>query len=372
MSLAGERGILNGTQPSLRLVEGSTVSAEFWIETQKMTTAGLLLVALAVPVALAACALRPKGEPLLPPWKPWQVPWGGAEVTFAFVGVMWVAPMLVYTTLSACHFFTALYGPNFPPLEPHAASEAGREANILRTLWANVLSVPLSVVLLVMLSRAMYPRWKPALMGHGSLAAKVTLAVVAWLVVTPLVLLFHTAVNELFKQFGVVPDQHALTRLGHRPALDQTLFVLEACVGAPLREEFLFRGVLLAWCIGRVQSARPTPLANARPWFVMTATVIFAANEGKSAGPVIFAGVLALGLAAVWRLPHSGVRRVRAVYATAAAFAVIHSSVWPTPIPLFLLALVLGWLAVRTNGVLVPVIVHGMFNAVSAVYTLRG
>ena len=32
----------------------------------------------------------------------------------------------------------------------------------------------------------------------------------------------------------------------------------------------------------------------------------------------------------------------------------------------------LGWLAVRTNGVLVPVVVHGLFNAVSVVYVLRG
>jgi len=50
----------------------------------------------------------------------------------------------------------------------------------------------------------------------------------------------------------------------------------------------------------------------------------------------------------------------------------VHSSVWPSPIPLFVLGLGLGWLAMRTRGVFVPVIVHGLFNAVSAVFVLRG
>jgi membrane protease YdiL (CAAX protease family) len=45
---------------------------------------------------------------------------------------------------------------------------------------------------------------------------------------------------------------------------------------------------------------------------------------------------------------------------------------WPNPVPLFVLGLGLGWLAVRTNGVLVPILVHALFNAVSAVFLLPG
>jgi membrane protease YdiL (CAAX protease family) len=63
-------------------------------------------------------------------------------------------------------------------------------------------------------------------------------------------------------------------------------------------------------------------------------------------------------------------RTAGAVYASAALFAAVHSSVWPSPVPLFALGLGLGYLAVRTRGILVPVIVHGLFNAVSAVYVL--
>ena len=50
----------------------------------------------------------------------------------------------------------------------------------------------------------------------------------------------------------------------------------------------------------------------------------------------------------------------------------VHASVWPSPVPLFLLGLALGAVAVRTGGVLAGTVLHGLFNAVSLVYLLRG
>jgi membrane protease YdiL (CAAX protease family) len=103
----------------------------------------------------------------------------------------------------------------------------------------------------------------------------------------------------------------------------------------------------------------------------MAIAVLYSGASGKL-GPVVFAGVLTLGLALLWGVVRHGRRHYRAIYVSAAFFALVHSGVWPTPIPLFVLGLGLGWLAVRTRGILVPVIVHGLFNAVSAVYVLRG
>ena len=40
--------------------------------------------------------------------------------------------------------------------------------------------------------------------------------------------------------------------------------------------------------------------------------------------------------------------------------------------PCIALGLGLGWVAVRTQGLLAPFLVHGLFNAVSAVYVLGG
>ena len=56
----------------------------------------------------------------------------------------------------------------------------------------------------------------------------------------------------------------------------------------------------------------------------------------------------------------------------AALFAAFHAHVWPSPVPLVVLAVGLGYLYLRTRSLVGPVVVHGMFNAVSAVYLLLG
>jgi hypothetical protein len=52
------------------------------------------------------------------------------------------------------------------------------------------------------------------------------------------------------------------------------------------------------------------------------------------------------------------------IVASSMFFALVHST-WPTPIALFFLGLVLGWLAFRTQSLLASIVVHGLFNLVS-------
>lgn len=324
----------------------------FWSEAALMTTSGLMVAAVAVPVGLLARAARPRGEPLLPRWKPWRVPWNGGEVLFAFLVVSYVVPVFAFFLVP----------------------EKSNDSRTLRALWAAVLALPLQLGLLWVVARSLYPTWKREFIGRGSFAGKVSLAVLAWLALTPTVLVFNGAVNLLSEMLGVTPDKHPLTKLAESPALEQVLFVLRACVVAPIMEEVLFRGLLLSWCVGRIKvpGAGVAPVTGARPWFVMAFVIVLAIFIGeKRPEPVIFAVLLAVGLGVLWPFTRIGTRRARAVYATAALFAVVHSNVWPSPVALFAFGLGLGWLAVRTNGILVPVIVHSLFNAVSAVAVLR-
>ena len=60
----------------------------------------------------------------------------------------------------------------------------------------------------------------------------------------------------------------------------------------------------------------------------------------------------------------------RGWYGTAVLFAAVHSGVWPSPIPLLPLALALGWLAYRTQSLTAPFVLHGLFNAVTALALL--
>jgi membrane protease YdiL (CAAX protease family) len=65
-------------------------------------------------------------------------------------------------------------------------------------------------------------------------------------------------------------------------------------------------------------------------------------------------------------------RHVQAILASSALFAAVHAQVWPSPVPLVLLAVGLGYLYLRTRSLVGPIVVHGMFNAVSALYLLLG
>lgn len=178
-------------------------------------------------------------------------------------------------------------------------------------------------------------------------------AVRCWAVVAPAVLLLHAGVNALFLAFGAEVQEHPLATNTPHPAV----LVAQACVLAPLVEELIFRGVLLL-----ALRAVGEPLT----WLVLAAAVGVAVYYGGM-WPGLFAGLVALGWAGVrfTSLDHT-------VYGSAALFAAVHSGVWPTPIPLFALGLGLGWVAVRTNGLLAPFLVHGLFNAVSVLFVLSG
>jgi membrane protease YdiL (CAAX protease family) len=140
------------------------------------------------------------------------------------------------------------------------------------------------------------------------------------------------------------------------------------CGLTPLAEEFLFRGTLLGWAMKR----------RVRPAILLAVGAVLGGLQGglfespPRWGAAVFAAVLVVGMAGLnrWRVypPRTG----NAIYATAAVFALVHSSVWPTPIPLFVLGLGLGYVSARTRGIAACVVAHGLFNAVSFVYLIRG
>ena len=59
--------------------------------------------------------------------------------------------------------------------------------------------------------------------------------------------------------------------------------------------------------------------------------------------------------------------RGRVIVTTSLLFAIAHATVWPSPVPLFFLALGLGWLAWRTQSIVPGIVTHSLFNAVACV-----
>lgn len=239
----------------------------------------------------------------------------------------------------------------------------------LISMWASVVTVPV-LTFLVWLTRDSI--WEFRSTHNPSRLAYIPAAVTAWLILGSLTLAINFAVTWLMSEMGRAPVEHPLSRLGITgDGVSGLLFVASACVATPVFEELLFRALILPWAVGRhygvwltlgfavvlaITAISPVPSGayedTGGAWFVLTLGAIqfLAWRFGRSIWP---------------RLPS---RTVLAVWSTSALFAAAHSTVWPTPIPLFVLGIGLGYLSIRYRSVLPAVIVHVLFNATSTVF----
>ena len=61
-----------------------------------------------------------------------------------------------------------------------------------------------------------------------------------------------------------------------------------------------------------------------------------------------------------------------AIFISSITFAALHASDWPAPVPLLILALILGYLYNRTHRLLPCIVVHLLFNGLSVAAVLSG
>lgn len=151
------------------------------------------------------------------------------------------------------------------------------------------------------------------------------------------------------------------------------MLVFTATIAAPLHEELTFRGVLQPWLAsrrwgGHVAMLGALVLAVAfRYERLIAAWPQDASAFVEAAAPALFVLALLPLYLAVWVT--SRTPRDAAIFGTSLLFGYIHSA-WPTPIPLFVLALGLGVLAQRTRSLVGPIVIHSLFNGFSCVLLL--
>jgi membrane protease YdiL (CAAX protease family) len=334
---------------------------------------------------------RANRDPLFAPVGPVRPAVNGLAVVAAFAVVVATTP-IIHSVLNATGFFRAVYGDDFPAGWPKRAAEA------VRFLWSALFAFPLEFGSIVGILLALGGRDTVAPRGWARHAVA---GYLTWLLVTPAAFSVFVLANLAHTWLtGQPPDKHPLTELGTNGGWREwTLLVLQTVLMAPLLEEMLFRGLLLPW-LARTRPAAVDKLFTLapehRPLAVMLLSVgvavVLHANDvqlawdaGDRLGAAthlvpgaFFLALIPLELVArrAGRLRHHlrlrSIQHARAILASSALFAAVHAQVWPSPVPLFVLATGLGYLYIRTRSVVGPVVVHGMFNAVSAVYLLLG
>lgn len=322
------------------------------VEIGRMTEAFGIVAAVATPLGLAAWIFGRRS--VKAGWRRWQTGWTGGDV-LAFAGVYAILPGLLISfvqAVTAANRGDALK----TPVEP------------VQDFRATAIISVITVAVLTLLVR----RWptvpRVASVGFSGVSRSVRVGVLGWMILTPVTLAVHFLANHIFESTGGVPDEHPLTKLNLGQSPDMVaLFFVSVCAATPLSEELLFRRTLIPWAAGR----------RYRAWLLGGCAVVAAGltAEGRL-GPLVFAVILGGFLAGLpllrWVCPRFAVRTASAIVSSAAVFAAMHSFVWPSPVPLFVLGIGLGWIALRTRSVIAPVVCHGLFNAVSTVYLLRG
>jgi membrane protease YdiL (CAAX protease family) len=162
-------------------------------------------------------------------------------------------------------------------------------------------------------------------------------------VVYPIILLASAMVEQIYRHYQIPIEAHEILKfLSDSKNRRQNIFAITlAVVIAPLSEELIFRGLLqtlLSRFFGWVQAVRSSPQN---------------AMSGLSPIPA----------------PGAGVRWL-AVIATSIVFAMIHPP--PFWIPIFVLAIGLGYVYERTGNLWVTMTTHALFNTSQILFFLTG
>lgn len=332
---------------------------------------GLAVLGGAVLVVAGRWRARPLG-PLLPLQRERAVSWDGFDILFIAVLIYILLPGIGMELLDQAGFYRWYYG----------AALRDTNAPLMRMVsWSRALIFPLQMMLIFSLlrSRGRLELYQIGLTRHR-LFEDVVLGYVAWALLTPFVfavLIGAEAGNSYWSQ----SEKHPLLQLSHGNLVEWVLLFVVAVVAAATTEEVLFRGLVQRWA--RVQTWRPDAvvvaafimalstrskdLENAMSSLPMHDRLVALVN---GAAPAAFVLLMLPGYVycevIAWRwLPHPNAGR--SIYATSLLFAACHSEVWPSPIPLFVLALGLGFIAYRTQSLVPSITFHALFNLVSCI-----
>jgi membrane protease YdiL (CAAX protease family) len=193
------------------------------------------------------------------------------------------------------------------------------------------------------------------------------------------------AIQLVLTQF--FPSHHPVQQLltSDSSAAMLVLCGFSAVLVAPIAEEFLFRGILQGWLEAAVTDRRRqsidsiagdgpnlpiNPHANSMSLEVASLSEDAVASSAEAAvnpyqSPGAMAEAHVADTTALADKPRNRVERLLPVGVSSLLFALVHLGHGPDPIPLFVLALILGYLYQQTHRLWPCIVLHMCLNAAS-------
>lgn len=299
--------------------------------------------------------------------------WSGLEIVLALVAALFIWPAAVQFILEASRFFQVVYGEDIMALARADLLQNERSIAVVRAqLWTPILALPFQVatVLYVVAIGSATPARQLGL-SSKQIGWNLLLGSVVAILVTPVVLGINYVVELLYRSvLELTVEAHPLVAL--RPVIlpfEWAGLVLAVVVAAPILEELIVRGLLQPWFINR-----PFGSDLAMGYCLVLAAMKRIGPFGEATwvrlvfldfGPILFV-LLMVPIYLLLRGLFS-TRAPAAIFATSLLFAMAHAAVWPSPVPLLILGIVLGWLAYRTGSLVASITLHALFNAVGCV-----
>jgi membrane protease YdiL (CAAX protease family) len=311
---------------------------------------------------------------------PSRASWTGSEVLLSILLAWLFWPAMVQTALQSIDFYRWFYGPELVAVAESKTGDANEKykAQLRLSLWPSTLATPFQILTFPLIFAA-FSGTRLAQLGLTTrrFGRNLLAGVAALLLLAPLVFGMWKLVHWCYGPGGEREiEKHGLEIIATLPlySSEWVLIFFTAMLAAPLHEELTFRGVLQPWLATRRWGGHAAMLGALALAVLFRGERLLAAwpkglaSLTEAAAPALFVlGVLPIYLLVWWcsRTPSA-----RAIFGVSLLFACIHTRVWPTPIPLFVLALGLGMLAQRTRSLVGPIVVHSLFNGVSCVELL--
>jgi membrane protease YdiL (CAAX protease family) len=309
-------------------------------------------------------------------------PWSASEIILGVFLVWFFWPAMTQSTLQAIGFYQWYYGSEFVArVEKEDSDSSDKRQSLARmSLWPSALAAPLQALTFPLLFAA-FSGTRPQQLGLTSrrLGRNALSGAIGLLFLAPIVFGIYALIRHLYAREGGSVEKHALEIIAQQRLYpsEWVLLVFTAMLAAPVREELTFRGVLQPWVAARRWGghaamlgsfALTTVLNLSERWSQLVAAWPQPAALASATMPSLFVlATLPVYALVCWK---SRTPVGPAIFGTSLLFACIHTAVWPTPVPLFVLALGLGILAQRSGSIVGAIVLHSLFNGISCVQLL--